>query len=418
MNFVDTKHSASFLLNTIKMIHGIMQLVRQVQVKRSRLLDELTFLSKNLYNVATYTVRQRFFKDRLCVRYHESWKLLKSHDSYKKLQDVCGSHPPQQVLKQVDRNFKSFFNAMKQWKKEPSKFQGMPKLPNYKSKNSRNVLYFTSLQCRLKDGVVLLTRKMEQLGFPRIKTDLECVKGVRIVPFGDRYNIELIYDYEPRDLHLNENNIMGIDLGLTNIVTASDNIGNKPLIIKGGVVKSINQFYNKQLAKYKSLNKKCNNAYVTRRILKLHRKRNNKVRDFFHKTSRTVINYCITHDIGTIVIGYNEGWKQNVKIGKKNNQNFVSIPFLTLVRQIEYKSERVGIKVARITEEYTSQTFSSCGVVCKSNRKYRGLYVCKECGMVLNADVNASRNMIHKGVPESVWIGDRGCLNHPIVLKV
>ncbi len=395
-----------------------MQLVRQVQFKRTKLLDEITFLSKNLFNVATYTVRQRFFLDRHWTRYHELWNLLKSHEVYKKLQEMCGSHPPQQVLKQVDRNFKSFFKAIKMWKKEPFKFKGMPKLPRYKRKNGRNLVYFTFLQCRLKDGFVLLTRKMERLGFPRIKTDLKSVKGVRIVPFGDRYNIELIYDYEPRDLHLNENNMLGIDLGLNNIVTASDNVGNNPLIIKGGVVKSINQFYNKQLAKYKSLGKICNDTELTKRILRLHRKRNNKIRDFFHKTSKKVVNYCISHDIGTIVIGYNEGWKQKIKIGKKNNQNFVSVPFLKLVQQIEYKSEMVGIQVIRTGEEYTSQTCSSCGVVRKSNRKYRGLYTCNDCGLVLNADVNASRNMIQKGVPESKWLGDRGCLNHPTVLKV
>ncbi|GAH34240.1 unnamed protein product, partial [marine sediment metagenome] len=225
---------------------------------------------------------------------------------------------------------------------------------------------------------------MENLGFPKIKTALKSVKGVRIVPFGDRYNIELIYDYEPKDLHLNENNTLGIDLGLNNIVTASDNIGNKPLIIKGGVVKSINQFYNKQLSKYKSMAKKCNDTDVTGRILKFHRKRNNKMRDFFHKTSRKVVNHCISNDIGTIVIGYNEGWKQKITIGKINNQNFVSVPFLKLVQQIEYKSEMVGIQVIRTGEEYTSQTCSSCGVVRKSNRKYRGLYVCKDCGIVLN----------------------------------
>jgi len=395
-----------------------MQLVRQVQFKHSKLLDEITFLSKNLFNVATYTVRQRFFMDRHWTRYHELWRLLKTHEEYKKLQEMCGSHPPQQVLKQVDRNFKSFFKAIKMWKKEPSKFKGMPKLPRYKRKNGRNLVYFTSLQCRLKDGFALLTRKMERLGFPRIKTDLESVKWVRIVPFGDRYNIKLIYDYQPRDLHLNEDNVLGIDLGLNNIVTASDNVGNNPLIIKGGVVKSINQFYNKQLAKYKSLGKICNDTELTKRILRLHRKRNNKIRDFFHKTSKKVVNYCISHDIGTIVIGYNEGWKQKIKIGKKNNQNFVSVPFLKLVQQIEYKSEMVGIKVVKITEEYTSRTCSSCGVVRKSNRKYRGLYACKDCGLVLNADVNASRNMIQKGVPEYKWLGDRGCLNHPTVLKV
>ncbi|MHA1877477.1 MAG: hypothetical protein ACTSUC_13620, partial [Promethearchaeota archaeon] len=177
-----------------------MQLVQQVQFKRSNLLDEITFLSKNLFNVATYTMRQRFFKDRHWIRYNELWKLLKTHESYRKLQESCGSHPPQQVLKQVDRNFKSFFKAIKVWKSERSKFKGMPKLPRYKRKTGHNLVYFTSLQCKLKDGHVLLTQKMENLGFPKIKTALKSVKGVRIVPFGDRYNIELIYDYEPKDL--------------------------------------------------------------------------------------------------------------------------------------------------------------------------------------------------------------------------
>jgi len=134
-----------------------MQLVQQVQFKRSNLLDEITFLSKNLFNVATYTVRQRFFKDRHWIRYNELWKLLKTHESYRKLQESCGSHPPQQVLKQVDRNFKSFFKAIKVWKIEQSKFKGMPKLPRYKRRNGHNLVYFTSLQCRLKDGYVLLT---------------------------------------------------------------------------------------------------------------------------------------------------------------------------------------------------------------------------------------------------------------------
>jgi len=395
-----------------------MQLVQQIQLKRSKILDEITFLSKNLFNVATYTVRQRLFKDRHWIRYNELWKLLRTHESYKKLQETCGSHPPQQVLKQVDRNFKSFFKAIKVWKSERLRFRGRPKLPKYKRKSGRNLVYFTSLQCRLKNGYVFLTQKMENLGFPKIKTHLEKVKGVRIVPFGDRYNIELIYDYEPKDLHLNENDALGIDLGLNNVVTASDNIGNKPLIIKGGVVKSINQFYNKQLSRYKSMAKKCNNTDITGRILRLHRKRNNKMRDFFHKTSRKVVNYCISNNIGTIVIGYNEGWKQEIAIGKRNNQNFVSVPFLKLVRQVEYKSEMVGIKVVKVSEEYTSQTCSSCGVVCKSNRIHRGLYACKNCGTVLNADVNASRNILRKEVPKSFGIGDRGCLNHPVVLKV
>ena len=396
----------------------IMQLVRQIQFNRTPLLDEITFRSKNLYNVATYTVRKRFFEDRHWIRYYALWKILRSHEAYTILHKMCGSHPPQQVLKQVDRNFKSFFQAIKEWKKHPERFQGKPNLPRYKRKNGHNILIFSSQECRLKKGYALLTRKMEKLGFPQIPTNLEKVKGVRIVQFGDRYNIELIYNYAEKDLHLDKNNVMGIDLGLTNIVTSSDNMGGTPIIIKGGVIKSINQYYNKQLSKYKSLAKRFNDTHITNQILKFHRKRNNKIRDFFHKTSRKIITHCIDHNIGTIVIGYNEKWKQHIKIGKRNNQNFVSIPFLKLIQQLEYKGEMVGIHVIRTSEEYTSQTCSSCGIVKKSNRKHRGLYVCSQCGMVLNADVNASRNICEKGVPKSTWIGDRGCLNHPAVLKI
>ena len=190
------------------------------------------------------------------------------------------------------------------------------------------------------------------------------------------------------------------------------------LIIKGNAIKSVNQFYNKLLAQYKSRAKKCNNTSSTNRIRKIHRIRNNKIHDLFHKISRKVINQCIERKVGKIVIGYNEGWKQKSNMGKKNNQNFVSVPFLKLIRQIEYKAEMVGIEVMRISEEYTSQTCSQCGVVKKSNRKHRGLYVCSQCGSVLNADVNAAKNILKKGVPNSAWIGDRGCLNHPLVLKV
>ncbi|MHA1917209.1 MAG: RNA-guided endonuclease InsQ/TnpB family protein [Candidatus Ranarchaeia archaeon] len=306
--------------------------------------------------------------------------------------------------------------------KNPTKFLGKPKLPYYKNKRGRNLVYFTSLQVRIKEGYVFLTRKMTKLGFSKIKTrpGLKFIKGVRIIPFGDRSNIELIYSCELTDLGLDKKNAIGIDLGLNNIITTSDNIGNQPLIIKGGVLKSINQFYNKELAKYRSLSAICNKKHVTNRILKIHRKRNNKVHDFFHKISRKIINYCIQYNIGSIVIGYNSKLKQNINIGKRNNQNFVQVPFLKFVKQVEYKALLVGIEVIRVFEDFTSQMCSGCGVVDKSNRKHRGLYVCSKCGLMLNADVNASKNILRKGIPKSksIWLGDRGLLDRPVVLKI
>ena len=106
-----------------------MQLVRQVQFKSLKILDKITFLSKNLFNVATYTVRQRFFKDRHWIRYNELWNMLKTHNAYQELHKICGSHPPQQVLKQVDKNFKGFFKSVKEWKRNPTKFKAVTGLP-------------------------------------------------------------------------------------------------------------------------------------------------------------------------------------------------------------------------------------------------------------------------------------------------
>ncbi|MHA1917862.1 MAG: RNA-guided endonuclease InsQ/TnpB family protein, partial [Candidatus Ranarchaeia archaeon] len=219
---------------------------------------------------------------------------------------------------------------------------------------------------------------------------------------------------------LDKNNVLSVDLGLCNIVTTSNNQGKNPLIIKGGVLKSVNQYYNKKLAKNKSLTKKCNKKYTSIRISRLHRKRNNKVKDFFHKTSRKLINHCIQNNIGKVVIGYNTGWKQNINLGRKNNQSFVQVPFLKFLQQLEYKAGLVGIDVVRVSEEFTSQTCSCCGVVDKSNRKYRGLYVCSVCDCVLNTDVNASKNILRKVVPKSklVWIWDRGFVTKPVVLKI
>jgi len=191
-----------------------------------------------------------------------------------------------------------------------------------------------------------------------------------------------------------------------------------PLIIKGGVIKSINQFYHKKVSHYKTLASRCNKSLVTKQIQRFYRIRKNKILDFLHKSSNIIIRKCLTRDIGTIVIGYNKSWKKNINLGKKTNQNFMFIPFQSLIKQIEYKSKLVGINVLRVSEAYTSQKCSSCKKILKSNRKHRGLYVCNNFGTVLNADVNASINIMEKGVPKSFRIGDRGRLNRPLVLCV
>ena len=210
------------------------------------------------------------------------------------------------------------------------------------------------------------------------------------MPFYDRFVLELIYEVEPSPNlpDLQPTRIIGLDLGVNNLVATSDG-----LLIKGGVIKTINQRYNKQLAKYRALAAQQNQSPWTKRILRLHRQRTNKLADILHQTSRQLISYCQIHQIGTIVVGYNPQWKQQCNLGRRTNQNFIQIPFLKFVRMLEYKASRVGIQVLRRTEAYTSQRCSHCGVLSSINRHCRGLYQCRSCGIRLNADTNAACNI-------------------------
>ncbi|MFX0098516.1 MAG: RNA-guided endonuclease InsQ/TnpB family protein [Candidatus Hodarchaeota archaeon] len=396
----------------------MMKLVKRVQLPATRLLEGLCTRSNNLYNVAMYYTRQEFFHLGNWLRYGDLYFMLRSHHNYTELDDLAGSQVPQQVLKQVDKAWKGFFNAMKVWRKEPGKFRGTPRPPRYRKKGGKNVVTFTGQQSRIKDGHCILTKKMIEKGMVPVPTSIEDANlhCVRIVPHGDRYIFEIVHKVECKDLGLDKGNSIGLDIGLNNLVTTSDGI-----IVKGGAVKSTNQYYNKQLAKQKSIIKKVNDKGTSKAIDKLTRKRNDKIAAEMHGSSRIIINHCITSNIGTLFIGYNEGWKDNINIGKRNNQNFVQVPFLQLVEQLEYKAMLVGIDVQRINEEFTSQVCSRCGRRNKANRKYRGLYICDKCSLVINADVNGARNIDKKGLREQQpvleaagKVADRGGLDPPV----
>jgi len=207
---------------------------------------------------------------------------------------------------------------------------------------------------------------------------------------------------------------MGIDLGLNNLVTVVNN-ALKPFIVKGGVIKSINQYYNKQLARLRAIKDKQGYKFETKRIQRLNLKRNNKISDYFHKVSKHIINYCKTNNIGTIIIGYNEKWKEQIAknnhkmykdICKKNNQNFVQIPFLKLINMIQYKAKLVGIRVVLVNESYTSKCSFFDNEKVEYHRKYKGTRIKRGLfrtfnGKIINADVNAAYNIIIKAVPKA-----------------
>jgi putative transposase len=399
-----------------------MKLAKRVQLVATPLLNTLCIKSRNLYNVANWYVRQEFFNIGERLFYGDLYSMLRHHYTYVELQRIAGSHAPQQVLRQVDKAWKAFFSAIVAWRDDPHKFNRRPRPPHYKRPGEGNVVQFTKQQTRVRDGAVRLPEILMKLGMPAIKTryaDIE-ILGIRIVPFGDRYNYEILHEIKEQDIGLDKGKSIGIDIGLVNTATTSDG-----LIVKGGAIKSINHFYNKSIAICTSIAKHVNNVDITRYMKKLVRVRNNKIHDKMHQASRYVINHCIDYGISTIFIGYNANWKDGIELGKRNNQNFVQAPLLKFVKQIEYKGALIGITVRRVTEEFTSQTCSRCGQRRKANRVHRGLYTCKRCGLVINADVNAARNIRDKALRErqpvveaAGNVTDTGGLNPPIESKV
>jgi putative transposase len=449
-----------------------------------QLIDEYSFKTKNLYNYANYQVRQTFiitsklkqekeisqeqqnFLDLINSKVDEfnvykEDNLKKAHKKGKKLDkqfeklEYFGSEHKylgydfleflvsdkqdyralmaqvaQQVLKLLDKNWDSFFESIKDWKINPYKYNGMPKLPKYKHKTKgRFNINFTNQNCSIKGDSVKFPRCFNQYKLTTNVTDK--LQQVRIKPLGGQYLLEVVYQKEILEIQKNSSqNIIGIDLGLNNFVTITNNIELQPIVINGRIIKSINQYYNKQMAYYKAILKKETGKDWSKQQDKLTIKRNNKTKDFIHKTSRFIINYCIKSNIDTIVIGNNKNWKQEIELGKKINQNFVQIPYSMLIKQLEYKAQDVGIKVIVTEESYTSKaSFIDNDSVPEFKKEYtenyifsgkrirRGLYRSLN-GILINADVNGSYNIIKKVFPKAFVDGIEGVGLHPIKYNI
>jgi len=379
------------------------KLTEVIQIKHSIELSKLCHLTKNLYNLANWYVRQDFFNLNNLLTYYDLDFILKNKEAYQNLP----SQTSQQILKYVYRNWKSYFRGLEEYKSNFKKFKRKPRIPKYKKKNGESVVIFSNQQCTIKQGYL---RFPKRVNIDPIKTRItERLKEVRMIPLGAKYKVELVYEKEKTDLGLDKKHVLSVDLGLNNLITAVNNNGCRPFIIKGGMIKSINQYYNKQLAYYRSIENKKGNFTDTKRIQKLHLTRNNKLTTLFHRISKSKIEYCIHNDIGTVVIGYNHGWKQKINIGKRNNQKFVQIPFLKLVKQIEYKAQLKGIHFLTVNENYTSK----CSFLDKEpigkHEKYagkrisRGLFKSSK-GVLLNADVNGAFNIMKKSFPNAISV--------------
>ncbi|MFR8990253.1 MAG: RNA-guided endonuclease InsQ/TnpB family protein [Fusobacterium sp.] len=395
-------------------------------------LRELSHTAKNLYNQAVYNIRQYYFQEKKFLNYNKNNSLLKSSENYKTL----NSNMSQQILKEVDGSFKSFFSLLK--KKNKGQYNVKVKLPSYLSKNSFTTLVIGFV--RLNEDTLVIPysnsfkkkHKKISIKIPPILLDKK-IKEIRIIPkFNARFfEVQYTYEVQEEQRNLDKTHALAIDFGINNLATCVTSKG-RSFIIDGKKLKSINQWFNKENARLQSIkDKQKYGKKPTLRQKYLYSSRNNKVNDYMSKTARKIINYCLENNIGTLVCGYNETFQRNSNIGKANNQTFVNIPFGKLREKLEYLCKLYGLIFVEQEESYTSkssffdmdilpkfeadkpQTYSFSG-----KRIKRGLYQTSK-GYILNADVNGALNILRKSnVVDLEVLYSRGVVDTPTRIRI
>lgn len=370
--------------------------------ERFNLIKELTHLSKNLYNASLYDVRQYYFE----TKKYRTWQsqrpiFTKNHnEDYYALQ----SHLAGEVLMQVGRQFLSFFN---------NKTNKQKRIPRYKEKNGFYVVTFPKITIS-KDVKFDENRNIYQYRLCKrsYNIPIESTKpNLKMIKFSYDEDNDLIkcfkiYEVEEPKLKRDNSRYFSIDPGLNNIVAVFNNIGIRPFLYNGRPIKSINQYYNKKVAQYRS--ELPQGVKTSSKIRQLSLKRSNKIDYEMHQILNHIINQAITNNISKIFIGNNVGWKENINIGRRNNQNFVNIPHSKLISQLVYKGKLYGIEVITTEESYTSKAsffdkdeLPSYNSENHSNYSFsgrrvkRGLYKDSK-GNMWNADLNGAGNIMRK----------------------
>ena len=393
-------------------------------------LDKMMSDSLLFYDQALYYQRQSFFETKLkTYTYNELWNLIKESDIHK--DSKLDINIKQYAVRQVYTVWKSFINASIAYKKNQKKFTGEPKLPNYLyKKKDFNLVQIDKSRFRKKDetnNTFCLPCSDYKITIPK-QIKLKDVRQITIQKFYGKTKINIVY--EEKEVKKNDydlNSSIGIDLGVSNLCAITANDKNFSYIINGRPLKSMNQFYNKKLAEMKSKLETCNHKKTSREIDKLNLKRHNKIMNYLHNTSRTIISLCIENKVKNIIVGHNKNWKQKSNMSKNNNQNFVQIPFNNLINQLQYKSrEYTDLIVSIVEESYTSKCDHLVLEEMKHHENYlgkrvkRGLFK-SSTGKILNADINGAIGMLRKANAitdeQFILLRDRGDVVSPVMLN-
>ena len=357
-------------------------------------IDNLCWLSKNLYNSTLYNVRQYYFENKKLLKYQIINKMYvdTNNQDYRALPAKVSKYT--QML--VEHNFKSFFGLLKL--KGKGKYDKPVKIPKYlDKKKGRQVVHYEKGAISFKEqGYIKLSKTNIKI---KTKLTKDKVQFVRLVPKNNYMVIEVGYNIKEQEQKLNDN-ILAIDIGVNNIASCVTTNGDK-FLINGKQLKYINHNYNKRIADIQSKLKLTHNKNKSRYKSKIINKRNNRINDYLHKITTYIVNQAVSKNIGTIVVGYNKEWKQDTNIGNINNQNFVNIPFYRFINMLDYKCRLKGINFQTITEEYTSK----CSFIDEEEIEKHIDYVGKRIsrnffrtkkGILINADINGAYNILKK----------------------
>lgn len=405
------------------------QNLKHLTVDQYNLLRELCSLSRAVYNESLYNIRQHYFEEGSYLRYEANYYLVKNSDNYKRL----GANVAQQSMKGVDASFKSFFGLQKLAKS--GKYQGWKiRMPKYLKKDSFFKIVFS--QAQISDGKFRvpvsfdMRKDYKEPMFIKIPPHIvgKKIRQIHIVPKYNGKYFEVRYMFDDSDAEkpeIDATRAMGVDLGVNNLATCVTDTG-ESFIVDGKKLKSINQWYNKELSRLSSIKDKQGIKGYTKRQYNLTTKRNNRVNNYIYCAAKKIVNYCVNNKIGNIVVGYNDGFQSRSNLGKVNNQNFVMIPLGRLKSRLEYLCNQHGINFVLQEESYTSKaSFFDDDKMPKWNpqnpeearfsgkRVYRGLYITSNKTKI-NADVNAALNILRKSnLTDLTVLQARGAVSSP-----
>lgn len=381
--------------------------------------DELCFKSKNLYNAALFEFRQSFFDKELDTLTWQNINRIFNQSNQLDYRELP-SKVSNTVLKKLGNNISSFWSLVKK-----SDYDKKVRLPKYLHKtDGRFIVEFnkqTFSNKRDENNNLIICKSSLDL---RIPTKVEKPQQVRIIPKSGCYVIEVVYEVEENRLKKNQR-VAAIDLGLNNLATVVTNDGDNPILISGRKIKSINQYYNKMTSKKNSL--LPYNVFTSKSLDRLWLKRNNKISYEIHKVTKFLANYFDERDVSKVIIGNNSGWKNGINLGKRNNQNFVNIPYTKFINQLTYKCQLLGITVIVREESYTSKaSFLDYDEIpnYKEGAKYkfsgkrikRGLY--RSTTRKINADVNGAYNIMVKENPNYIIVKREQLGFNPTLIKL